>query len=288
MVDRQQMNSFVLVTEIPMTDRVAYGYIRCSVPDDWEEFAMSCSGYPSRSTKNRLFNEQWRRIRAYARRKRIGLRRRFFDPEGGINQPSKPLSLPRRQRLAELFLAARSGDPPIVLVDEWCRLDENAVVCALLCEVFGRLDVLIIETQTGTHLTDRSAIETVLSKADPNQVEYAKRLVAFWKGLARRLQTKIRLGRKPFGSVGEENVAIARIRALYRVLPRHRWRRRGRMVWKRRSFREIANMLNAEGVRTRTGKAWSGSVVMGILKRLKLKEPATESAGPMTVVRVLG
>jgi hypothetical protein len=196
------------------------------------------------------------------------LERRFFDPEGDLFRPSDPLPLYKRRQLAELFLAVQSGVTRTVLVDMRYRLDGDVVACALVCNAFRQLGVRVIETGTGTVLTDPSDIQTVLAAADPEQVRKARRLVALFKGMAKRSQTGVQTGRKPFGSTGEEVAALARIRFLYRLLPRDQWRRRGQRVLKRRSFRCIANVLNAEGVPTRTGKPWSGSVVMGILKRL--------------------
>jgi hypothetical protein len=88
--------------------------------------------------------------------------------------------------------------------------------------------------------------------------------------MAARLKNQSGLGRRPFGALLDEAPALARIRELYRVLPKSQWRTRKGVVQKRRSFAEIAAILNGEEVPTRTGRAWSARTVHGILDRLGL------------------
>ena len=95
----------------------------------------------------------------------------------------------------------------------------------------------------------------------------AQKRLTTWKRLVTRLRVNCQVGRKQFGSNAAEVLAVQRIRVLFRVLPKdQRGRFRGRAK-KRRSFQEIANVLNTEGVASRSGKPWSARTVYGIIDR---------------------
>jgi hypothetical protein len=253
-----------------VNNELVVGYIRCGVPDDWAgRFPSSRS--PSRSTKNELFNLQWNQLRAFARDNSWKLARRFFDPEGSLYDGNHELPLLKRQQLAELFVWAREqSHPVIVLVDDRKRLDPNEVLRARLLKAFDAAFIKVIETSTGQNLGLDHA--EVLEKAKPRTLTKANRIVALWLALVARLETDLNIGRKPYGGSAneEEELGLQRLKELYRPLPRNQWRRRGDRVFKRRSFRQIASMLNEEGIPTRTGKPWADATVRGILKRLKL------------------
>lgn len=260
--------------ESSVTHELVVGYIRCGVPDDWAQ-KFSEGRTPSRSTKNELFNSQWNQLRAFARDNYWKLARRFFDPEGSLYDDNQELPLLRRQQLAKLFVWARTqGQPVIVLVDDRKRLEPNQVLRARLLKVFDAAFIRVIETLTGQTL-GVDHVE-VLEKAKPRSLARANRLVALWLALVARLEKDMNVGRKPYGGSAnrEEEFGLRRLKELYRPLPRNQWRRRGDRVFKRRSFRLIASMLNKEGVPTRTGKPWTDGAVRGILKRLKLQRVA--------------
>jgi hypothetical protein len=247
-----------------------YAYIRCGVPPEWEAYALGLGyGYPSRSTRNQWFLAQWNAVRRHARTNGMRVVRRFFDSEGRLDKLVDPLTLPRRRQLAELFRTVRDGEVRTVLVDDRSRLDADSAVRAELYRAFRDLGVRIVETGTGTVLTDNCGAEGPAGGGTPAG-RSARKLVALWKGLVTRVETDVRVGQKPFGSLPGEAAVLVRVRELYRVLPRSGWRRRGWWVWKRRSFGEIATVLNDEQRPTRGGGAWSARTVYGILKRLGL------------------
>jgi hypothetical protein len=258
---------------LAVTEKTTFAYIRCGLPPDWEAWYLE-DNYRilSRASKNRWAYEQWNRVRQYARQHGLDLRRRFFDAEGTPTNPISPLPLPRRRQLAELFIRATRLGGRTVLVDDRRRLDEDDIVRAVLCGIFREAGVKVIEATTGRDLTATDDDATPPGD-DQGRLRQARRVVGLWKGLVSRLRSGSELGRKPFGSSSGEQGAVDRIRELYRVLPRHCWRRRGAILIKRRSFQEIAATLNREGIPTRTGRPWSGPVVFGILKRLKLWKP---------------
>jgi hypothetical protein len=224
---------------------------------------------PARSSKNCHFHEQWNPLRTFARANGLTIERRFFDPEGDHENPVRPLSLLQRSKLAKLFLALQSSKVRTVLVDNRCRLDDDELVRVFLCKAFMEIGVKVLETGTGTDLTDEGALDAIAGAAIPRQLTTAKKLVASWKRMVTRLQKGSKVGKKPFGVSGVEAEALARVRELAHVLPKSQWRRRGKTVQKRRSYRQIAAQLNHEGVPSRTGMPWSCSTVYGILKRRK-------------------
>ena len=65
-------------------------------------------------------------------------------------------------------------------------------------------------------------------------------------------------GRKPYGDTQEEQTVLRRMRAL---------RRRGRDGKPSHTYQDIANLLNKEGVSTKTGGQWSRALVYGVLKK---------------------
>jgi hypothetical protein len=257
-----------------VTEGTAFAYVRCGMPAEWWAFADKhhhC--YPSRATRNRWLLAQWNVVRSYARKHGYDVRRRFFDAEGDPwGERDDPLPLERRRQLARLFSTATRLGVGTVLVDDRRRLDEDGVVRSLLCRVFRAAGVRVIEACTGGELTSPEQIASGLG-CDQRRLRAARNQVRSWKQLVEPGAVKKPPGRKPFGTLPGEADAIRRIRRLYRTLPPREWRRRGLLVVKRRPFQAIAAALNGAGVPTRTGRPWTGAVVFGILKRLKLWRP---------------
>lgn len=74
-------------------------------------------------------------------------------------------------------------------------------------------------------------------------------------------------GRKPFGKHPlrpEETATLARLRSLNRVVPESRWKIRNGVLETRRSFHEIARLMNKDKEKypTRTGRPWSAKTVI--------------------------
>lgn len=263
------------VRKVEITERTAFAYIRCAVTEEWDdEYAKLESRLArlSRSTKNRLAYDQHNHIRRFAKERGYELGRRFFEIEGWMADEANPTSLEQREKLAELLFEAVRRNVRIVLVDDRTRLDEDVVVRSELCRVFLDCKVKVYEAKTGSelHPLNQSNDSTPV---DSSRLRAARVLVGRWKSMVTRLRSNSRLGRKPFGAKGQEGEAIEKIRVHFRRLPKSKWRNRRGVILMRRSFREIANLLNLEGVPTRTGRPWSATVVRGILVRLKLWTP---------------
>jgi hypothetical protein len=206
-----------------------------------------------------------------AKAKKLHLWRVLYDPE--VNRDFWPQLLPlwNRTELAKVALAVRILGIKTILVDKLQRLDDNRLVAAMLCDHFHALGATIIEADSGQQLTSKAFFDPILKAAAQHEYHQARRVVGSWKtsvgDLEERLRTgkPTRRGRKRFGSRPEEVAAVKRICELYRVLPKgERNHYRGR---KRRSFRQIAQIMNDEGWPTQTGKPWSGTVIRQILKR---------------------
>lgn len=249
-------------------ESTAFAYVRCGVTDHWiDEFVRHDTRVLSRGSHNELVNAQWRVIRSYARREKLELRR-FYDAEETTPKLHAPLPLPRRKQLAALFVRAIRLGVRTILVDDRHRFDEDEMIRSVLLSVFRAAGIRVFEARTGLELT---ALEFTQNAKIPDteNLRSARIVVGRWKWLVSRLRSGSQLGRKPFGSMGDEQSTVNRIRELYRILPRSRWRRRGSNLIKRRSYREIATILNQESIPTRTGREWSGTVVYGVLKRLE-------------------
>lgn len=250
--------------KLEVDENTSFVYIRCGLPDEWMEIWRESGGGLSRATKNRLHAEQWNACRLHASRRDLEAKRVFFDCEEDPYDGPTRLTLPERQSLAAVFVAATDLKCGTVIVDHRHRLDEDECVQALLANTFRKGGIRLLEATTGLELSKALPLRAIRKAVPKEQWESAKRLVAKWKALIRPT------GRKPFGAKQDEVLALERIRQLYHILPRNQQKKMGNKVLERRSFREIANQLNAEKVRSRTGRPWSARTVHGILDRLNL------------------
>lgn len=180
-----------------------------------------------------------------------------------------PFVLFRRDELARLFIAASDKMCRMVIVDHRCRLDQDKLICSMVCKEFAAIGVQVFEAKTGIELTMPEFWEPQIDAASHAKYRRAERRVRSWKALVTRIRSDTTAGRKSFGQNEQEQLAISRISELHRVLPRDQWKRRRGNLVKRRSYREIARCLNEEGVPTRTGVRWSDRTVAAVLKRLR-------------------
>ncbi|GEM_PF-6235209 len=249
------------------------GYIRCGLPDDWWDSYDKAWNVRhrvlSRSTNNQWFYEQRNLIRRFANKIGARLERCFFDAEDSPMEFVGPLVLFCRDELAKLFVAASQQMCDMVIVDDRCRLDNDKLICSMVCREFAAIDVPVVEAKTGAELTVSEFWEPHIAAASHAKYRTTERRLRSWKALTTRIRSDTRAGRKPFGQNDQEQLAISRIRELRRVLPRDQWKRRSGGVVKRRSYREIARCLNEEEVPTRTGVPWSDRTVAAVLKRLR-------------------
>jgi len=170
--------------------------------------------------------------------------------------------LDSRPGLAALIDRIESNGVRVVLVENATRLARDLMVSEVILQQLTAVGCTVIAADSGTDLTadtddpTRRLIRQVLGAV----AEFDRRVTVLKLRAAReriRGRGKRCEGRKPFGTRPGENEALARIRELYRKP--HGCRRR--------SLRAICELLNAEGVPTRSGKPWHPQVLSRILQR---------------------
>lgn len=224
----------------------AYAYLRVSGPSQATD-------------KKHGFKRQRSVIDRYAKANRIGVVAEHRDVVTGTTM--------NRPALTDLFAALVGNGVRLVLVENRDRLFRDTLVGLLLLKEFKKLDVRVIEAESGSDLvvdgeTDPTAklVNTILSalaEFDKTRIvmKLAKGRADKSKEIGRRCE-----GRKPFGTTDDERGSVAIIRRLYRK-PRG-----GRRL----SLGKIAKALNEQGRASKSGKPWNASMVQGQLRRLGL------------------
>jgi DNA invertase Pin-like site-specific DNA recombinase len=170
--------------------------------------------------------------------------------------------LDSRPGLAALLDRIESNGVRVVLVENATRLARDLMVSEVILQQLTAVGCTVIAADSGTDLTadtddpTRRLIRQVLGAV----AEFDRRVTVLKLRAAReriRGRGKRCEGRKPFGSRPGEQHALDRIRELYRKPHGHR----------RRSLQAICDVLNAEGVATRSGKPWHPQVVSRIVRR---------------------
>jgi DNA invertase Pin-like site-specific DNA recombinase len=170
--------------------------------------------------------------------------------------------LDSRPGLAALLDRIESNGVRVVLVENATRLARDLMVSEVILQQLTAVGCTVIAADSGTDLTadtddpTRRLIRQVLGAV----AEFDRRVTVLKLRAAReriRGRGKRCEGRKPFGSRPGEQQAIDRIRELYRKPHGHR----------RRSLQAICEILNAEGVATRSGKPWHPQVLNRIVRR---------------------
>lgn len=162
-----------------------------------------------------------------------------------------------RPGLTDLFRAIKADGVRVVLVEKADRLARDLVVSETLLAEFRKLWVKVVAAEGGTDLTvdsddpSRQMIRQILGVVS----EWEKSCIV-QKLRAARIRSKERRGRcegrKPFGEKEGEAEIVARIQGLRA---------------ERLTINEIANRLNSEGIKTRSGGCWHFTQVRRILSR---------------------
>lgn len=170
--------------------------------------------------------------------------------------------LENRPALSALFEALASNGVRTVLVERADRFARDLMVGEILLAQFREIGVTVIEAEDGRDLTlddPDNATATLVRQilAAVAQFDKTSIVAKLRKARARKRAEDGRCeGVKPFGALPGEQGAIDRMRALRR-------KREG----KRMSFARIAEELQADGFRTRSGNPWSASTVRNVLNR---------------------
>jgi DNA invertase Pin-like site-specific DNA recombinase len=170
--------------------------------------------------------------------------------------------LDSRPGLAALLDRIESNGVRVVLVENATRLARDLMVSEVILQQLTAVGCTVIAADSETDLTadtddpTRRLIRQVLGAV----AEFDRRVTVLKLRAARdRIRSRGQRceGRKPFGTRPGEQQAIDRIRELYRKPHGHR----------RRSLQSICEILNAEGVATRSGKPWHPQVLNRIVQR---------------------
>ncbi|MSU61263.1 MAG: DNA invertase [Pedosphaera sp.] len=197
------------------------------------------------------FPRQRQSVTDYARRNRMEIVTEFRDE--GVSGAAFD-----RPGLTELFVAIKADGVKVVLVEKADRLARDLVVSETLLAEFRKLGVKVVAADGGTDLTvdsddpSRKMIRQILGVVS----EWEKSCIV-QKLRAARIRSKEKTGRcegrKPFGQKEGETEIISKIQNL----------RNDRLT-----IDEIANRLNSEGIKTRSGGRWHFTQVRRILARL--------------------
>jgi DNA invertase Pin-like site-specific DNA recombinase len=194
-------------------------------------------------------------IGRYAKKARLKIVGAFEDL--GVSGATE---LADRPGLAALLDRVESNGVGTVVVERADRLASNLMVQEVIVAQFLKAGVRIV-TADGVDLTSgaddptRRLIRQVLGAvAEFDRAVTVLKLRAARERLRRRGQRVE--GRKPYGHHPTEAAIIDRMRLLRR-------KRQG----KRMSFAEVANELNREGHRNRSGRPWSAALVHHVLTK---------------------
>jgi DNA invertase Pin-like site-specific DNA recombinase len=170
--------------------------------------------------------------------------------------------LDNRPGLAALLDRVESNGVKIVLVENATRLARDLMVGEVILQQLTNAGCQVIAADSGTDLTadsddpTRRLIRQVLGAV----AEFDRRVTVMKLRAARerrRSRGERCEGRKPFGTLPGERETLLRIRELRRKPPHG----------KRRSLQQVCDVLNSEGLKTRTGKPWTKQVVNRIWGR---------------------
>jgi len=187
----------------------------------------------------------------------IEIEREFV--EAGISGTS---DLENRPALSALFTAIVANGVRTVIVERSDRFSRDLMVGEVLLAQFRDIGVTVIESEDGRDLTANdpdNATGTLVRQILAVIAQFEKTSIVAKLRKARqraRNETGRCEGRKPYGSQPGESEVLATMKVLRR-------KREG----KRMSFDKIADSLNADGIKSRTGGEWRGSVIRNILVR---------------------
>ena len=145
-----------------------------------------------------------------------------------------------------------------VLVEDLTRFRAPELDLALVLFHFSRHGVHVFEAASGKELTaDLTPLNETVQNANPQDVQAAERRLRAAKWRSTKKANGRKCGPKPYGELpGEERVLeeIAKLRQKPRNRPR-------------KSYQEIADILNGEGIPTRSGQPWQAKTVQVIVLR---------------------
>jgi DNA invertase Pin-like site-specific DNA recombinase len=224
---------------------------------------MKAFSYLRVSSKGQIegdgFDRQREKIQKWAKANTATISREFR--EEGVSGKN---DLDGRPAMIDLLAAIAANGVRVVVVERADRFARDLVASELLLREFTRLGVKVIEAEGGNDLSagdhdnpTAKLVRQILAAVS----EFDKTIILLKINAARlrkRNETGRCEGRKPFGERDGEIAAIERMKQL---------RRKPVGKSKRMSFSKIAATLDADGVASRSGKAWTAEAVRQILGR---------------------
>jgi len=218
------------------------------------------------------FPRQRETVQKYAKRNQIEIVTEFRDE--GVSGTKDAFD---RDGLTDLLVAIKSNGVRTVLVERADRLARDLMVSEILLDEFRKLEVTVIEAESGLDLT--------VHNQDPTRVLMRQMLAAIsqWEKscIVQKLRaSRVRIrktkgkceGRKPFGESKEESAVVQRIKLL---------RSEGKTI------RKIADSLNSENIPTQakvragTASKWHATMISRILSRnFSIVRPSPERLAP--------
>jgi DNA invertase Pin-like site-specific DNA recombinase len=202
------------------------------------------------------FSRQRDKIQKWAKENGAIIEREFL--EEGISGTNE---LADRPAMIELLGAIAANGVRTVIVERADRFARDLVASELLLREFTRLGVRVIEAEGGNDLSagDNTNPTAKLIRQILGAVAEFDKTSIVLKLKAARVRTRREKGRcegrKPFGERDGEAATMDLIRSL----------RRKPKGGSRMSFAAIAEKLNQDGIRSRTGKPWHPEVIRRLL-----------------------
>lgn len=202
------------------------------------------------------FDRQREAILRYAKANGIQLVEEYLDE--GVSGTKE---LTDRTGLAALLDFLESNGVRIVLVERADRLARDLMVSEVILGQFRRLGIKVIAADSGTDLTvaDDDPTRTLIRQVLGAVSQFEKAVIVL-KLRAARERVRRRdgrcEGRKPYGTHAGEQRVLERIRKL-----RRKPKKRSRL-----SLAKVAEKLNEEGYRNRSGDPWTRSHVWNVMQ----------------------
>jgi DNA invertase Pin-like site-specific DNA recombinase len=202
------------------------------------------------------FPRQRETITRYAKANSIQIAQEFSDE--AISGTTDTMDRPG---LTDLFVALKANGTRLVLVEAASRLARDLMISEIILGEFRKIGVKVISVDGGIDLT--------LGNDDPSGklIRQILGAVSEWEkcALVQKLRaSRLRIrraggrceGKKPYGHTPEEMKTVDAILLLRK---------------EKKSFVAIADQLNANGVKPRTGQKWHPTQVQRVIQRAEIK-----------------
>lgn len=218
----------------------AYGYLRVSGPGQIDKDGLI---------------RQAEALKQYAKTNGMELVKVFR--EEGVSG-----TLEERPELARLLvdLEQNGHDIKTVLVEKLDRLARDLMVQEAIVRDFQKQGYELVSALEGPNLCDDDPTRKLIRQLFGAVAEYEKSMLVLKLRAARerrKAATGKCEGRKGFGETEQEQAVIRRMQAMrrkYKGKPKH-------------TYQEIADKLNSEGIKTKTGRPWTRALTHKVFTR---------------------